>query len=340
MRMHQLYQLALKSRKTKREVEEGTKTGTWRAGGSGFMLPGSEKYIGACQRKSILRHDGIEAEEHDAQTQLMFEAGLSNEDIWYATLVESGIPPERIKREEEIATKWETSAGTSVTGRPDLVILDESGKPEHIYELKLISSLWTAKSTLLEMKPKDAHLAQAAHYFWQLDAKRASLLYTSRSNYAIGKTYHSMFSKSIVEGVNDQYFENGSEGFLKNSRPFFVEYELDWHTDGHLLYKQVTMDGSEADWVRTELTREGIKRYYETLSSSVALNKLPARPSQLTATGMRASYRDCQYCPLAPVCDKAEGKGLEVWKSEVLKWNTHVDKIKELEAKHKIGRTK
>lgn len=337
----ELYAAAIANDNAKRAAEEALKTGKWRAGGSGLMLEGSEKYIGACMRKALLRSAGIEAETHALTTQLMFELGLSNEDIWFKRLLDAGVPQERILREEAIPTKWETTTGVFVTGRPDIVLMDEQGKPEKVFELKSVSSLWTAKSVLLEGKPKDAHLIQAAHYFWQLGANSAELLYTSRVNYAIGKNYHGMFMKTLARRPElNTYFKGSDDGFLKNTVPFFVSYEMDWHTDGHLLYRQVLMDGVCGQWERTAITTEGIRRYYETLSSSVALGKLPARPSQTTVSGSRANYRDCSYCPLVPVCDKAEGKGLAVWKDEVVKWNGQSEQIDALELLHKIHKKK
>lgn len=337
---YELYLDSLKTVQDKRSAEDLAGIPRWRAGGSGYLVPGRELYVGHCMRKSILRYHNIEVETHEPKRTLMFEHGFSNEDSWIATLKNSGIPADRIKCEEEIPQTWTTSTGVTVTGRPDMVTLAEDGSVEKLYELKAVCSLWTAKSVLLESKPKDNHLAQAAHYFWQTGALQAELLYTSRVDWAIGKTYHGMFQKNIDKlGVSD-YFEYGDEGFLKKLSPFFVSYKLDWHTDGHLLYQQILMDGSEGPMVKTEITTEGIRKYYETLSSSLSLNKLPSRPSQRTATGSRASYRDCQYCPLSPVCDKAESKGLTEWMDEVVAWHKQAPKVAQLEALHSLSKKK
>lgn len=134
--------------------------------------------------------EGINLEETTPSRKLMFQAGVSNEDIWYDTIKDVWDGP--ILREEEVATYWKTKNGIEVTGRPDIVLCtddarmsDEQTEPRPVVgiELKLVSALWTGRDALFEGKPKFNHLCQAAHYSWQLDIP-FELWYTNRVDFA------------------------------------------------------------------------------------------------------------------------------------------------------------
>lgn len=335
---YELFRDALAKRAIKRAHDESEKLPALRAGNSGADF-GDGKYVGSCKRRGLLRYLSVDASDADDARQLMFEAGLANEDIWVNVLRDAGVPAENIRCEEEIPTRWITAGGIPVTGRPDVVVGEmESGvwRPKKLYELKLASSLWTGKEVLVEGRPKDAHVVQAAHYFWQTNAESAELLYLSRSDYAIGPSYHGMFKGLDKRPELAGYFELGDNGFIKKMTPFLVSYELVWHTDGTLLYRQVLMDGTTSDYVTTKITRDGIRSFYESIGSDYSLGKLSARPSGVKIDGSKASYKECQYCMLKQVCDKSEKHGLEPWLVDVKSWLGQADTVKELETTHAI----
>lgn len=359
---YKLFQAALKARASKRAAEETAKEPAFRAGNSGAQVD-DKAYVGSCKRRSLLRFLNVEVSDADDARQLMFEAGVANEDTWVSVLKDAGIEDERILCEEQIPIKWKLSTGDLVTGRPDVVVgtmidtvIDEETAesmngngipqifpgstyplwtPEKVYELKLASSLWTGKTVLLEGKPKDTHVVQAAHYAWQLGTPHAELLYLSRADYAIGPSYTGMFMKHI-KPEHEPYVVYREDGALLKLSPFLVSYELDWHTDGRLLYRQVLMDGTAGDYVKTVISKDGIRAYYEDIAASYKIGKLPARPTGTTVTGTRADYKECKYCPLASVCDKSEKRGLEPWLADVRAWAAQSAQVAELQKTHAI----
>ncbi len=191
---------------------EKTKVGTLRAGNTGMVMEDG-RITSVCAARTYLRQQGIDTGDNDEESgtrlnrELMFEAGRTNEDIWAANLIRAGLT---IKREEEIPTSWLATNGNdsrgipvTVSGRPDLVVVDpETGEPVRGLELKLVSSLWKAKSTRFNKKPSMEHLLQSGHYSWQLGVP-FELWYTCRATYAVtGDWVQRMFPK---------YGEPGSE---------------------------------------------------------------------------------------------------------------------------------
>ena len=213
-------------------AEESTKSGKLR-GGNTSMINSKGQIIGQCANLTYLRYKGIVVEPVDASRDLMFDAGRRNEDHWAEVLGKSLPEGLTIIREEDIPTKWETTDGTPVTGRPDIVLAEKhiratqsdgtvvydvpdtgdiikySGeaprmevfnKPVVGIELKQASSLWTLRDVVFQKKPKLAHLMQAAHYSWQLGCP-FELWYTSRSDFAItGDWPKALFPKAGEPG--------------------------------------------------------------------------------------------------------------------------------------------
>ncbi len=341
-----LFKQAIKNERAEKKRTDALKAPAFRAGNSGCQI--GANYVGECKRKTILRYLGIDAEEIDDTRELMFQAGRGNEDHWVDVLKNYGVDEENIRCEEKAPIKWSLSTGDWVTGRPDVVLgefgettdftLEPTWTPTYGYELKLVSSLWTGKSVLVEGEPKDKHVVQAAHYYWQLGTPKFELLYLSRADFAIGKTYHGMFSKVLDEGRNlyRRFFDVSDQDYLKKMTPFLVSYDLNWEKDGALSYRQVTMDGIEGPLVKTLVTREGIRAYYEDVSLSLRGRSLPPRPSGIKVTGSKAPYKDCQYCPLKQVCDKVEKQGFEPWLAAVKEWTGQNAQHAALEEEHRI----
>lgn len=330
----QLYRKALEVQEAKRAEEEKKKLGKWRAGNTGCYISEAE-YVGGCQRLAMLRFTGDELKNIPNTRRLMFEMGLSNEDTWAAAFRDAG---EVVKTEEDIPISWQ-ALDKEVSGRPDVGIL-KGESVYRLYEMKSVSSLWTAKSVLLEGQPKTAHLAQAAHYFWQLGCPEGELLYTSRVDFAIGRNYTNFFAPILRKRDELQEYFDVQDGEVKKMFPFFVSYILEWTAEGKLCYTQQLMDGWTGEKVETEITRDGLKAFYETLTSAEAENRLPARPSKLNADGSPARYRDCDYCDLKPVCDKADKAktawDLQEWKMSAKKWADAAKAIPAIEEKHRI----
>lgn len=330
---YELVQDGLRKLKTDHSALEKTKLGILRAGNTGIVLEegGEQIVVGKCARQTYLRLIGIDAGEDDPSREFMFAAGRTNEDSWTDLFLKAGIPAAQIKREEEIPISWKTKSGRTVSGRPDIVLLDEKGKPERVIELKLVSSLWTGRDVAIGRKPtkdnpagqaaapKAMHLMQAAHYSWQLDAP-AEIWYTCRADFHLP---FGNFWPALGE-AGSEYFEYKDSKPLK-MKPFIVGFETEWR-GGDMYYRSIGA-GTPGHWVKSIVTKQGIADYFE-LVDSVALHQfMPPRPVNLTATGSAASYSICQYCPLEQVCDKRENGGLDKWVEEVVKWSGQLPSV-------------
>lgn len=326
MDIGKLYSAGVDSMAKEHDDLEETKVGTLRAGNTGAMFAG--KVIGKCARQTLLRHLGISFEAIAASKRLMFDAGLSNEDIWVKAL-EEGIKasgePYIIKREEDIPISWTTESGVAVTGRPDIVMgIEEDGKfvPKKGLELKLASSLWTCRDTGIMFEPKLMHLLQAGHYSWQLGIP-FELWYTNRAEFAVGSGWEQKtFPKKeemltdIVEWGKRKDKRTGKEiEYVKKVLQFNQGYSLDWTDKGQLRYRPI-LEGKELHYTSTPITIEGIKAYYEEVLRQKERKKLSPRPDNLKPDGSKGNYSICNYCPLMQICDKKE-QDYDEWLSMV-----------------------
>ncbi len=348
-----LFEDGLASRIAESEVAEGDKQGTLRGGNSGIYIAESDTVAGSCHRIAHLRSLGINLDKQGmADRELMFSAGRMNEDGWFEALSRTWDGP--ILREEEVSTYWETTNGTKVTGRPDLVLVDKNTEQPVVgIELKLVSSLWTARDVLFEGKPKFPHLVQAAHYSWQLGVP-FELWYTSRADFATNYIANRVLPKyksknwyRISKYLDFRYYRkvisrNGNaygkqipkDEFLKAEAageygykegqvyvsplkilPFATGYVLNWDTDTGMLTYTSTEEGAET--MSTMISRDRIQEYYERISKISDSEWLGPRPLTLKGDGEKANYSICGYCPLKDTCDKYEKEGYKTWLSEV-----------------------
>jgi hypothetical protein len=284
---------ALRLRQEGDEAETG-KQGTLRGGNAGVItLDG--KVLGKCARLSYLRMKGIKIEEKGTQAGLMFALGIQNEEDWKSKLVP--VWEGTIKCEEEIPVKWTTSTGIDVTGRPDMVLCDKEGKPVHGIELKQLASLWTARDVGLELRPKVQHIIQAAHYSMLLDIPY-SLVYTNRVNFAVsGEPWAQKLFPRKDQYTGDRLKFNDRDN-VKDVLPFIQVYDLRWNDKGQLLYKA----SQHTEWTYTLVTKDGIRKYYESVAQMDSTNVLPDKPTSLRADGSKESFNACNYCPLNDTC--------------------------------------
>jgi hypothetical protein len=227
----------------------------------------------------------------------MFGAGLDNEDQWMQTLSKAwkGV----ILREQEIPVVWTTPNGTTVTGRPDIVLCTDDKVPQVGIELKLVSSVWTANAVHYKLEPKTDHLIQAAHYMWRLDIP-FKLVYSSRVNWLV--PYN--LKRSLADRYDVKMMQGKSGPEAWDIKPFVREYDLSFE-NGTLSYFTCGMPCPQA----TIITVEGIERYYDLVSKIPATKKLGPRPAQKNMLGARSSYNPCDYCPLASACDNYDATG-------------------------------
>lgn len=310
----------------KAQAEESTKIATLRGGSIG-LAEKTDKGIevsGTCPRQAMLRFLGIDVKgmEEPSTRDLMFAAGRTNEDSWLEVLAQAW--PGKILREEEVPIKWTTPNGTPVSGRPDIVLATEDGS-QYVrgLELKLVSSLWTAR-TVLKGEPKTGHLTQAAHYMWKLSEQAGydvpfELWYTSRVDWHIMGWAQKHFPKHGEVNSEHCEYSTNKEGVseIKKVLPFVKGFELRYTKSGSLEFRQT----GGKKWVDTIITKDRIAMYYEQVETMVQSKSLHSRPVNLDYSGQKENWKQCDFCPLAKICDEYEDKGFEVWLSQITKGN-------------------
>jgi hypothetical protein len=308
MNVNDIYELGQQRLIEEHEALEATKVGVLRGGSSGAMLYGTTP-IGNCARKAYLRYKGIKSGDISTDRYLMFDGGLSNEDIW-AKILLRGLPDEwTLLREEEVPIRWELPNGTLVTGRPDLVLL-ENGTPKVGIELKAVSALWTAKDILVNDEPKLLHMIQAGHYARILNIPW-ELWYTSRVDFTVSRE---SWQQRLFSGIDPAHVEirtsknsktGKEESVINKILPFRRGYRLEWSPKGQLLYTRI---GLEETPRHTIITWDAIEKYFLTISTIDSSKVLPPRPKNVTIGGEEGGYNMCdpKYCALAETCDKYE----------------------------------
>jgi hypothetical protein len=305
----------------KGRAEESTKAGTLRGGTIGLAEQTDKglEVSGTCHRQAMLRFMGIDLKgaEEESTRDLMFAAGRTNEDSWLEVL--SAAWPGKILREEEVPVKWTTAKGTPVSGRPDIVLADLDGKLLRGLELKLVSSLWTAR-TVLQGSPKTNHLIQASHYMWKLGEQSGyeipfELWYTSRVDWHVMGWAQKHFPKHGE--ANAEYCEyslnKDGQHEIKKVLPFTKGFQLRFLPNGQLQFR----DTGGKKWVDTIVSRARIQKYYEVIEESVQSKTLGPRPINIDYEGQKENWKQCDFCPLAKICDEYEGKDFEVWLTHV-----------------------
>lgn len=326
-----LYDAGIRRMADEHELKEVQKLGILRAGNTGILLDNG-KVAGPCARQTLLRFQGVRYDVIEDSKRLMFDAGLSNEDIWIKSLEEGlkakGVEGITIKREEEIPISWTLPSGIQVTGRPDIVLGRTEGegsifKPSLGLELKLVSSVWTGRDTGVMLEPKLVHLMQAGHYSWQLGIP-FQLWYTNRAEFAIGSGWEQKTFPDAKDMLTD-VVEFGEKKDQRSGRVFPTKkkllqfrqgYELEWTKGNQLKYRPIMAD-RQLDWTWTPITVQGIIDYYEAVVAQQEKKKLAPRPLQLKSDGSPGTFSSCDYCPLKAVCDATESN-YDQWLSAVL----------------------
>lgn len=304
--IHDLIREGRKLKILKRSAEEAKKPAALRVGNTGCLVDKGDEDIvfGECPRKAHIRHLGIELHA-DATTHEIFDEGITNEDIvkdLFADGLEAMGNPYVMKQEEEIPVSWPTSTGALVTGRPDFVFLKDD-KPQFMVELKKKVGFYGVRNSTYECKPDTKHLCQAAHYSWQLGMIPCYLVYRS------GTLYHldSEVRKSTIEntGITRALEYKGGQRRPTAILPHYTIYELTWDGEGEdakLCYTSEDMNRTET----TVITPAGIRGFYEATAVLAQHKHLGPRPSTKSPIGGKATYSQCSYCELKPVCDSYE----------------------------------
>jgi len=304
-------------------VKEADKKGILRGGSIG-LAEKTDKGIevsGTCHRQAMLRFLGVDVKgmEDNTSRDLMFAAGRTNEDSWLEVLAASW--PGKILREEEVPIVWNTPNGTVISGRPDMVLACSEGKYfARGLELKLVSSLWTAR-TVIKGEPKTNHLIQTAHYMWRLSEQVREevpfeLWYTSRVDWHVMGWAQKHFPKhGALNSEFCEYSQNkDGEYEIKKVLPFTKGFEVRFVQD-KLQFKEV----GGKKWVDTIITKSRIAMYYEHIEELAQSKSLGPRPVNLDYSGQKESWKQCDFCPLSKICDEYENDSFEVWLAQITK---------------------
>lgn len=310
------------------------KKGIMRGGSIGALLikEGKPTVLGECHRKAHLRSEGISA-PIEPNRHPMLAAGVQNEESIAALLTAAGI---KFLREEEIPIAYTLSNGVMVTGRPDIVLMDENDKPSSLLELKKASSVYSVRNHLLE-GPDTKHIIQAAHYAMALGmggwpTKDGGLLPATpeSARFAIGRPLPASIvytvdadwhippmDKPKVNHLPDVLVERDYKGGVKKIKSHYQVFNLEWRQDKDGTWRTHVTDTMFNKQWRTDLTSEDVLRYYMA-TSSIGRDgnvNLGPRPSSASILGGAPSYKPCDYCDFKSVCDNYE-TDYKRWKDE------------------------
>jgi hypothetical protein len=325
---------------------ETLKEGTLRGGSTGFITPDGVVLgdASSCPRRAALRSLGYDVDPTTPENQMMFDAGLANEDQFLARMRSQW--PGEVLQEEETPINWTTSNGLPVSGRPDLVLLQD-GELRIGVEHKGVFSLWTARD-VMEQKPKWNNLLQATHYMLKLGLSKYELIYTNRSYFAVnemaakllpnygetnsqyidyrftqwrpkkrgdGYTPGKITEAEYLAGVaaGNRRIQCGDKGWQMefqaqhgNVTPFCISYEMRLSDSGFVEWRDTRLE----KWNTTVINWTGIERFY-TVTASMVLDEttsMPPKPVKVKGDGTRTNYSGCDYCPLNTKCNRNEIK--------------------------------
>jgi hypothetical protein len=306
-------------------VSAAKKQGYLRAGNSGIMSAEGD-IAGGCHRVAHLRALGIELDPPDASRLLMFAGGFASEQRIYEELLSSLLPGEIILREDEIPIEWKTSNGTTVSGRPDIVICDapvvmesldvlnpdsevqeieiQKAKPKFVIEAKSVNSVWVSRDVYFSGKPKLEQVIQASHYAWKLGIP--AKLMSRQCNQQVVPAF-GLFLPKPGEPLSESV-EYNEKGKPKHVKPFEVIYDLDIDAKGWVRYRK---EGTE-EWNKTLVNTGDIERYFEFVSKMGQDKTLGPELMLLDVDGKQKNYKHSAYCEACRIAENV-GNNYEDW---------------------------
>jgi hypothetical protein len=261
----------------KAEVEKD-KRGTLRVGSVGAVCTDNQ-IRGVCHRVALLRKLGVE-EEAGLGTRIMWAAGEVSEISMERVLTAAGHTVDM-----QYPVTLEVTPEIKVSGHPDVIVDGKFG-----LELKGVFGYSTAALVYLDHKPKNENLIQAATYSMAAGLPWA-LVYTSPSYWSVP-----FYDKKKTE--------------LKSLPPFYAVFYLEWR-DQELWYRHE----DETEWVKTLVTKQGIKDFYVLVSEMDTAKELGPRVVDSYLNGDPSKWNDpCKFCPWSSACDKYDmDKDFDTW---------------------------
>lgn len=293
LELYGMLQSGFVEKQNRREAEaQKNPGGDWRGGNSGCITEDGI-ILGESPRNAVLRHLGIEFPT-TLDDDLIFDAGFRNEDHWAELLELSGTP---IKQESEIPVSWSLPNGQTITGRPDIVVMNSDDSPKFGIELKLISSNGKMKrhSHFGDGNPIPYHVCQAAHYSHRLGVDWV-LGYTSRTHFTSfywrGDSWKFEHRAMLMDSKNDKPV---------SISPFISMYDISWKDDVMLL------DGKP-----TIITASGIERFYQYCSDCVTNKVIPTHGNNVDIWG-NAEKKPSQHVTYDDFAEASTESGFDEW---------------------------
>jgi hypothetical protein len=278
MNIRELLDIGQEKQNAAHAEAEVAKLGILRGGSAGCIGTDARMY-GECHRIALSRLLGVD-KDVESNRHIMFDAGRTAEDSWAEKLTAAGV---EFRREEQIQITWPVPDfdGRVVTGRPDIVIMDDE-TPEFGLELKGIYSAGSAVRVECEGIPDPKHLAQAGFYSMALNIP-----------YAICYTNPSVWDVPF-------WAKEARAAGHKKLQPFYRIFYMRWdEATGLLQYRDERLD----TWVATKYTKQGIEKYYQKILAMETDKDLGGRPDGGLADGSPAPFDKCKYCQFSKQCD-------------------------------------
>jgi hypothetical protein len=261
---------------------EKEKHGQLRAGNTGIVTEEGD-ILGSCHRLTLARYLGYQPPNRPV-SQFFFHGGEANEHVYYELLRRSWVKKRgmRLKMEPHTHVQWTLrmevppeegkkrgkKVEVPVTGRPDFLLQDEDENTLMVIENKGIQSAMRAKKALIAGQPASDALCQNAHYCWQLDAPGVV-------------TYAAYSSFYKIQPGRIHFYT----GFDQEGRFYFID--------------------KNGNQVKTEITAEAIKRFYELIYMMTVLQKLgPMYSPKPVYQCDDDDYNKCKSCPLREACER------------------------------------
>jgi hypothetical protein len=306
-----LYKQGFGLHQKEREKAEKEKAQELRIGDAGCFVAGpkgQDSYVGKCLRLAALRYLGWQ-EDHSFQKCLMFDGGIGNESVWERYLRLAVVTGATVKSDVEAGFKLDWH-GSTISGRPDLTIIEKDGR-KHGIELKRAYSIWTARN-LLEFKPPISNLIQAGNYARLGGYDSYEVIFTYREQGSITKNKWSFgeAKANFPEAIDSKYV-----------LPFVISYPIQW-TDGVLQVSCVDDNQQERrKWTETIITEGGCDHYWEQVKQVAQVleegtggrSQLLGPPDSVSATGEKLSFDHCDYCSLKDLCNGHCGNTVAEW---------------------------
>lgn len=258
---------------------EESKIGVLRVGSCGAVLPNGD-IIGTCPRSAMLRCLGV-SESKDTKSHICTKAGTLFEQEVARLLKVAG---QEIKQEDEIGVQFKTKLGRLVTGRPDVVIMNDEN-PQVVIDVKGVLSHSTASKTTYGDAPKKLDQLIQITLYSKLLGIPGILLFWNGSYY------------------QPSYPDKKKYGIQGNIEPYRKYFKVFLDSDEHVCYYDI--DGGREPY-KTIIRFPYISEYYNLVDQCIVAGILPPKVTSVDEFGNKV-YSICTFCKFKEACKEKLG---------------------------------